>query len=128
MATALSVLWGGEMGDAPGTFARAGVPVATTIEITASAALQRTRMAKTSHHRARPARGLTLIIEQSGTAFPYPGRAMFLLLALFIIVPLLELYVIIQVGQAIGIWWTLLVLVLDSILGARLMRTQGRAA
>ena len=30
-----------------------------------------------------------------------------LLVALFILVPLVEIYVIIQVGQAIGAWWTL---------------------
>jgi UPF0716 protein FxsA len=51
-----------------------------------------------------------------------------LLLLLFIGVPLLELYVIIQVGQAIGALNTIALLLLDSILGAWLMRTQGRAA
>lgn len=51
-----------------------------------------------------------------------------LLFALFIIVPILELYVIIQVGQAIGVWWTILLLIADSILGTWLMRSQGRAA
>jgi UPF0716 protein FxsA len=51
-----------------------------------------------------------------------------LLFALFIVVPIVELYVIIQVGQAIGIWWTLLLLIADSVLGTWLMRSQGRAA
>jgi UPF0716 protein FxsA len=51
-----------------------------------------------------------------------------LLFLLFIIVPIAELYLIIQVGQAIGIWWTLLLLVADSVLGTWLMRSQGRAA
>jgi UPF0716 protein FxsA len=51
-----------------------------------------------------------------------------LLLLLFIGVPLLELYVIIQVGQAIGALNTIALLLLDSILGTWLMRTQGRAA
>ena len=53
---------------------------------------------------------------------------MFLILALFIVVPLVEIYVIIQVGQAIGALWTIALLVADSILGSVLMRTQGRAA
>jgi UPF0716 protein FxsA len=51
-----------------------------------------------------------------------------LLVALFIVVPIAELAVIIQVGQAIGVWWTIAILVLDSILGSLLMRSQGRAA
>jgi len=51
-----------------------------------------------------------------------------LLLALFIIVPLVELYVIIQVGQEIGVLPTIAILIADSILGTVLMRSQGRAA
>ena len=50
-----------------------------------------------------------------------------LLVVLFITVPILEIFVIIQVGQAIGPWWTILILVADSILGSILMRSQGRA-
>jgi len=48
------------------------------------------------------------------------------LFLVFIVLPLAELYVIIQVGGAIGIWWTLLLLLADSILGAALLRSQGR--
>ena len=50
------------------------------------------------------------------------------LVLLFIVVPIVEIYVIIQVGQAIGALWTIALLVADSILGAMLMRSQGRAA
>jgi len=50
------------------------------------------------------------------------------LVALFILVPIAELYVIFAVvGDAIGILPTLLLLVLDSILGSLLLRSQGRA-
>ena len=52
----------------------------------------------------------------------------FLLVALFIVVPIAELAVIIQVGEAIGVWWTIALLIADSILGSLLMRSQGRAA
>jgi UPF0716 protein FxsA len=48
------------------------------------------------------------------------------LVLLFIAVPLAELAVIIQVGQAIGVWWTIGLLLADSILGSWLMRHQGR--
>ena len=51
-----------------------------------------------------------------------------LLLLLFIAVPLLELFVILQVGQAIGVLPTIGLLLVDSILGSILMRTQGRRA
>jgi UPF0716 protein FxsA len=50
-----------------------------------------------------------------------------LLLALFVLVPIVELYIIIQVGQEIGALPTVGVLVLDSVLGSLLMRSQGRA-
>jgi UPF0716 protein FxsA len=51
-----------------------------------------------------------------------------LLLLLFIVIPLLELYVILQVGEAIGVLPTIALLVADSLLGAALMRSQGRLA
>jgi UPF0716 protein FxsA len=51
-----------------------------------------------------------------------------LLLIIFVLVPIAELAVIIQVGQEIGVWWTIAILVLDSVLGSLLMRSQGRIA
>ena len=50
------------------------------------------------------------------------------LVLLFIVVPIAELAVIIQVGQEIGVLWTVALLVADSVLGSVLMRSQGRAA
>jgi len=51
-----------------------------------------------------------------------------LLVLLFIVVPIAELYVIIQVGGLIGVGPTLLLLLLDAILGSWLLKHQGRAA
>lgn len=51
-----------------------------------------------------------------------------LLLVLFIVVPLAELYVLIQIGQVIGLVPTLLLLLADSIVGTLLLKSQGRAA
>ncbi len=48
------------------------------------------------------------------------------LIVLFIVVPLAELYVILQVGEAIGAAWTILLLAADSLIGALLLRSQGR--
>ena len=56
------------------------------------------------------------------------GVPVLLLFFLFVVVPLAELYVIIQVAQQIGIIWTILLLLADSVIGTMLMRSQGRAA
>ena len=49
------------------------------------------------------------------------------LVLLVLLVPIAELYVIDRVVEAIGIGWTLALLVADSVLGAWLLRAQGRA-
>jgi UPF0716 protein FxsA len=49
------------------------------------------------------------------------------LVVLFIALPLAELYVILKVGDAIGAVWTILLLAADSVLGALLLRAQGRS-
>lgn len=51
-----------------------------------------------------------------------------ILVLLFIVVPIVELYVIIQVGELIGLWPTLALLLADALLGAFLLRYQGRGA
>jgi UPF0716 protein FxsA len=50
------------------------------------------------------------------------------LVVLFIVVPIAELYVIIQVGEAIGLLPTLALLLADALLGSLLLRHQGRGA
>jgi UPF0716 protein FxsA len=50
------------------------------------------------------------------------------LIVLFIVVPIAELYVIIQVGEAIGLWPTLALLLADALLGSFLLKHQGRGA
>jgi len=50
------------------------------------------------------------------------------LLILFVVVPIAELYVIVQIAGEIGIIPTLLLLVADSVVGTMLMKSQGRAA
>ena len=52
----------------------------------------------------------------------------FVLFIIFVVVPIAELYVLIQIGQAIGVLPTIALLIADSLLGAWLMRSQGRAA
>jgi UPF0716 protein FxsA len=49
------------------------------------------------------------------------------LVLVFIVVPILELYVILKVGDAIGAVPTILLLVADSLLGSWLLRQQGRS-
>ena len=55
----------------------------------------------------------------------FPG---WLLVVAFVVVPLVEIYVIIQVGQVIGAWWTILLLIADSILGSWLVKREGARA
>jgi UPF0716 protein FxsA len=53
---------------------------------------------------------------------------MLILIGLFIVVPIAELYVIIKVGELIGIWPTLALLLADALAGSWLLRHQGRGA
>lgn len=48
-----------------------------------------------------------------------------LLAVAFLVVPLLELYLLIQVGQVIGGWTTIAILLLVSVTGAFLVRREG---
>jgi UPF0716 protein FxsA len=50
------------------------------------------------------------------------------LVLIFIVVPIAEIYVIIQVGEAIGVLPTVILLLADAVLGSMLLRHQGRAA
>jgi UPF0716 protein FxsA len=50
------------------------------------------------------------------------------LVLLFIVVPIVELWVIIQIGELIGLWPTLALLLADALLGSWLLRHQGRGA
>lgn len=51
-----------------------------------------------------------------------------ILVLAFIVVPVVEIYVIIQIGQVIGAWWTVALLVADSVVGSWLVRREGRRA
>ncbi len=50
-----------------------------------------------------------------------------LILALFIGIPLIEIYLFIQVGGAIGVWSTIGLVVLTAFIGTALLRQQGLA-
>jgi UPF0716 protein FxsA len=50
------------------------------------------------------------------------------LLVVFIVLPLAELYLILKVGDLIGVPLTILLLAADSVIGSLLLRSQGRAA
>ena len=52
-------------------------------------------------------------------------RLPLLLVIAFIVVPIVEIFVLIQVGQVIGPWWTVLLLIADSILGSWLLKREG---
>ncbi|NCF82513.1 MAG: FxsA family protein, partial [Proteobacteria bacterium] len=54
-------------------------------------------------------------------------RVFFLLLLLFFTVPLVEIYVLLEVGGAIGVLPTIAMVVLTAVIGAGLIRAQGLA-
>ena len=51
-----------------------------------------------------------------------------LLLLAFVVMPVLEIYVIVQVGQVIGAWWTILLLIADAVIGSWLVKREGARA
>jgi UPF0716 protein FxsA len=53
---------------------------------------------------------------------------LWVLFVAFIVVPLAEIYVLIQVGQVIGPWWTILLLIADSVFGGWLIKREGSKA
>jgi len=59
---------------------------------------------------------------------PRRQRVFALLLVAFIVVPVLEIWVIIQIGQVIGAWWTVLLLIADAVFGSWLVRHEGGRA
>ena len=44
---------------------------------------------------------------------------------IFLVVPVVEIFLLIQVGQVIGAWWTILLVVLTAVIGVRLLKLQG---
>ncbi|MFT5720977.1 MAG: UPF0716 protein FxsA [Motiliproteus sp.] len=49
------------------------------------------------------------------------------LLLLFIIIPIVEITLLINVGQAIGVWYTIALVVLSAFIGVNMLRQQGVA-
>ena len=47
---------------------------------------------------------------------------------LFVVVPVVEIYLLIQVGQAIGAWWTVLLLIASGVAGSYLVKREGGRA
>ena len=64
----------------------------------------------------------------AGSAARLPSEDGLFSSSLFIVVPIAELYVIIQVGELIGVLPTLLLLLLDAVLGSWLLKHEGRSA
>jgi UPF0716 protein FxsA len=51
-----------------------------------------------------------------------------LLALLFVGLPMLEIYLIVQLGQAVGPWWTIAVLIAAGVLGSVLVKHEGGRA
>ena len=57
-----------------------------------------------------------------------PGWPLVLLLVLVVVVPIVEVYLLVQVGHRIGFWPTLAILVAEGVLGGWLMQREGSRA
>jgi len=68
---------------------------------------------------------IELYDEPSGRSAPRMKRMFFLLLLLFLAVPLAEIFVIVQVAQDMGLIETVGLLLIVSIVGAWLVKTEG---
>lgn len=69
---------------------------------------------------------LTLYSGASGSAYFILEDYMFPVFALiFLLVPLIEIYILIQVGQVIGALWTVFCVVLTAVIGVQLLKSQG---
>jgi UPF0716 protein FxsA len=56
------------------------------------------------------------------------GWPLALFVALLVAVPILEVWLLVQVGQRIGLWWTVALLVAEAVVGAWLTRREGARA
>ena len=56
------------------------------------------------------------------------GLPLAVFLVLLVAIPIFEVWLLIQVGQQIGVWPTVLILVVEAVLGAWLMRREGGRA
>ncbi len=74
--------------------------------------MARHRLGRPDASRQRPDEGLSLVLS--------------VLVAAFIIVPIVEIYVIVRVGRWIGLWPTIALLLLDGVAGAWLFKREGR--
>lgn len=50
-----------------------------------------------------------------------------ILLILFLTIPVIEIILLFKVGESIGAWWTILLIILTAVIGANLLRIQGLA-
>jgi UPF0716 protein FxsA len=67
-------------------------------------------------------------VTYSFTTPPRRRRWPWLVLLAFLVVPVLEIYVLIQVGQVIGAWWVVALLIAGCMAGSWLIRHEGARA
>ena len=72
--------------------------------------------------------GMCTVFAQNSIVQELRGKSVFqILLIAFLTVPILEIYLLFQVGGIIGAGWTILIVIGTAILGASLLRQQGLA-
>ena len=59
-----------------------------------------------------------------GQIGPHPNMRLALLI-LFIITPLIELALLIELGRQIGFWWTIAIVIATAVIGTAVLQQQG---
>lgn len=75
----------------------------------------------------RPAKAatLTFVVAPHQQAYTTHVRVFPIVLAIFLIVPLTEVWLLVTVGSLVGAGWTVFLVVLTAVIGASLVRSQG---
>ncbi len=89
-----------------------------------------TRWGLSERRRAAPQASGTAMTHPTAPRTPARRRRWVrpVLVLAFVVVPLVEIWAILQVGQLVGPWWTIALLILDSMVGAWLIKREGGRA
>ena len=68
---------------------------------------------------------LTFVVAAHQHAYTTRVRVFPIVLAIFLIVPLTEVWLLVTVGGVVGVGWTIFLVVLTAVIGASLVRSQG---
>ena len=66
--------------------------------------------------------------QPTGTGILGPVRWRWILFAAFVVVPIIEIALLVAFSQAVGVWWTIGLVIITAFVGSWLVARQGREA